>query len=154
MKSLRIHHTNTIMRAMCDQSKFNSSSGGRLAPRGFLILLSKDCKLLIVLSLTKVMFRKQVGSQLSPENNWEGHRPHSILHRQRNPTQRYYAHNRAITHRQLQGVAQIAEVTLIDIPVPCLHNTFLSPQSYPALEEKVPSPLRQAELQLCPDTTP
>lgn len=48
LKSLWIHHINMIIRAMCDQSKFNYLLGGLLAPRGSLILLYKDWELLIV----------------------------------------------------------------------------------------------------------
>lgn len=55
LKSLWIRYINMIMRAMRDQSKFNYLPGGLLAPRGFLILLSRWC------------FHKQMSSQLSPE---------------------------------------------------------------------------------------
>lgn len=89
LKSLWIHHINMIMRAMCDQSKFNYLSGELLAPRGFLILLSKDWKLLIVPSLYQGgdVFRNKRAASCLQRIRTRKAIDHSILQRQRNPPQ-------------------------------------------------------------------
>lgn len=76
LKSLWIHHINMIMRAMCDQSKFNYLSGGLLVRR----FPDPPIQRLEIThsfpALSRQRFQKQVVSQLSPENkNWKGHRP-------------------------------------------------------------------------------
>lgn len=88
LKSLWIHHINMIMRAMCGQSMFNSLSGGLLAPRGFLILLSKDWKLLILPLLYQGdVFRNKWAANCLQRIRTGKTTDHSILHRQRNPPQ-------------------------------------------------------------------
>lgn len=76
LKSFWIHHINMIMRATCDQSKFNCLSGGLLVGR----FPDPSIQRLEVThsfpALSRQCFQKQVVSQLSPENkNWKGHRP-------------------------------------------------------------------------------
>lgn len=129
LKSLWIHHIDMIMRAMCDQSKFNYLSGGLLAPRSFLILLSKDWKLLIVPLLYQGdVFRNMQAASCFQRVRTGKAIDHSILHKQRNPPQQpQYVHNRTVAHRQLPGATRVAQGTLTGIPVPYLHDTFLSP---------------------------
>lgn len=89
LESLWTHHINMIMRAICDQSKFNSLSGGLLAPRGFLILLSKDWKLLMVPSIYQgdVVRNEWAANYLQRIRTGKA-TDHSIIHRQRNTIQR------------------------------------------------------------------
>lgn len=114
---------------MCDQSKFNYLSGGLLAPRSFLILLSKDWKLLIVPLLYQGdVFRNMQAASCFQRVRTGKAIDHSILHKQRNPPQQpHYVHNRTVAHRQLPGATRVAQGTLTGIPVPYLHDTFLSP---------------------------
>lgn len=73
---------------MCGQSMFNSLSGGLLAPRGFLILLSKDWKLLILPLLYQGdVFRNKWAANCLQRIRTGKTTDHSILHRQRNPPQ-------------------------------------------------------------------
>lgn len=129
-----------IMRTTCDRSKFNYLSGGLLAPRGFLILLFKDWKLLIVPLLYQgdVLTNKQAAS--CPQRTRTAKAIDQSIHQAREIP--HYVHNRALVHRQLSEAEGVAQGRVTSVPVSDLHNAFLSPQHCPALEERQPPHLR------------
>lgn len=144
------------MRAMCDQSKFNYVSGGLLAPRGFLILLFKDWKLLIV----PLLYQGDVFT-----NKWAASSP------QKTRTAK------AIDQSILQAREILLSGPLCAQQGCCSQTTFKSSGCCPGASdwcpcvrpsqcisepttlpctggEVVPSSLTQAELQLCADAHP
>lgn len=122
-----------IMRTMCDQSKFNYLSGGLLTLRGFLILLFKDWKLLIVPLLYQGDVFTNKWTATCPQRTRPAKAIDQSIHQTRVA---HYVQNRALVHRQLSEAAGVAQGPVTSVPVSDLHNAFLSPRHCPALEER------------------
>lgn len=114
-----------IIRAMCDQSKFNYLLGGLLAPRGSLILLYKDWKLLIVpLPYQGDVFTNkwaascpQTTRTAKAIDQSKGIDQRASTKPKKSSSVAHYVHNRALVHRQLSEAAGVAQGPVTSVPV-------------------------------------